>query len=128
MSQSPRSVLLSVFSSSAGIVFFEPPSQVIGMPDVELACLEALQDIDVIHSTIHLKSSYFYEKRSDRFGKADNLRVFLATADPNSLGKCVRISEAKFSTEKSKSSAGRLDIEPASFPKGRSSQAELLPE
>jgi hypothetical protein len=50
ISQSPRSVLLGVFSSSPGIMFCEPASQVVGMSDVESGCLEALKDIDVIHN------------------------------------------------------------------------------
>jgi hypothetical protein len=59
--QSPRCVLSGVFSTSPGIMFFEPASEVIGMPDIESACLQALKDIDVIHNFATLKSPQLLE-------------------------------------------------------------------
>ena len=61
ISQSPRPVLVGVFSASPGVMFFEPASQIIGMPDIEPACLHTLKDIDAIHNFATLKSPQLLE-------------------------------------------------------------------
>jgi hypothetical protein len=58
INQSPGTVLLSVFSSSSGIMFFDPASQVVGMPDVEFVCLKTLKYIHVIHEYTLFKYTY----------------------------------------------------------------------
>jgi hypothetical protein len=42
-------------------MFFEPTSQIVGMPNVEFACLEASKDIDVIQKFALLNSPKFIE-------------------------------------------------------------------
>ena len=47
--QLPWTVLPSVLAASAGIMLLQPTSQIIGMPDVKSARLDALQNVDAIH-------------------------------------------------------------------------------
>jgi hypothetical protein len=59
--------------------------------------------------------------------QANGLRPTVAIANPDSAGKGVRVPETKFNANELQLSAGRLTVIPATFPKARSSQAELLP-
>ena len=91
------------------------------MPNIEFLCLKALKYVNVIQNIPPYK--YIH-------------RTILTIAGLHSISKFGQCSKTKFDTnlrcENFRSPlgtpvGGRLTVEPATFPKGRSNQAELLP-